>query len=286
MVVQIQRERAECMETIGALADSLMQQASNDYGNLVLLFEGNIQQQQPKILLSPPKLVRTRPRSLLGSCNMTGSKPKRYTSNTFLANKTPSPPKPPSSKTSTTSKPPTSPAPKWPKPAPGCATEKQPPPPIHQTPFFVYLSIQSPTKTPTLMQQANLFTLHNSTLKVTYSAGSLTGKPQFSYKKGATTLNFSGSQIRLKQTEIGTLVSVTLKTVPDLRTVVFSLLLPLVHVPDNDPTVQVNIKAIETTNKTSIAGPKLVNGQVQTYKVYTLKGTAQSVVFRGMRHEG
>lgn len=129
------------------------------------------------------------------------------------------------------------------------------------------------------MSQANLFSLHNTSLKISYSASSLDGKPQLSYKKGATTLNFRGSQIRAKQTEIGTLLSVTLKSVPDLRTVVFTIILPQVNVPDNDPTVQVNIKALETTSKTSIGGPNLVKGQVQTYKVYTLKGTAQSVLF-------
>lgn len=129
------------------------------------------------------------------------------------------------------------------------------------------------------MQQANLFTLHSATLKISYSASSIDGKPLLSYQKGATTLNFRGSQIRHKPTEIGTLVSVTIKSIPDLRTTVFSLLLPLVNVPDNDPSVQVNVKAIETVNKSSIVGPKLVKGQVQTYKVFSLKGTAQSVFF-------
>lgn len=129
------------------------------------------------------------------------------------------------------------------------------------------------------MQQANLFTLHNATLKISYSASSLDGKPQLSYTKGGTTLNFRGNQVRHKPTEIGTLISVTLKAIPDSRTVVFSLLLPLVNVPDDRPSIAVSIKAIETTNRTSIAGPKLVKGQVQTYKVYSLKGTAQSVLF-------
>lgn len=129
------------------------------------------------------------------------------------------------------------------------------------------------------MSQANLFSLHNTSLKISYSASSLDGKPQLSYKKGATTLHFRGSQIRVKQTEIGTLLTVTLKSVPDLRTITFSLLMPLVNVPDNDPTVSVNIKAIETTSKTTIAGPNGVKGQVQTYKLYSLKGTAQSVLF-------
>ncbi|MEO6038609.1 MAG: hypothetical protein ABIQ93_09350 [Saprospiraceae bacterium] len=130
------------------------------------------------------------------------------------------------------------------------------------------------------MQPANLFELHNTTLKVTYSSSSLDGKPQLSYQKGnAAPLNFRGNQLYQKQTDIGTLVTVTLKSVPDSRTIQFSLLLPQVNVPDDHPQAKVVVKAIETTNRTSIGGPNLVNGQVQTYKLYSLGGTAKSVLF-------
>ena len=129
------------------------------------------------------------------------------------------------------------------------------------------------------MEQANLFELHNATLKITYSSSSFDGKPQLNYRKGATSLNFRGSQVRHKPTEIGTLISVTLKSVPDSRTVVLSLLLPQVNCPAGSSGVQVNVKAIETTIRTSIGGPNLVKGQVQTYKVYSLKGTAKHVLF-------
>jgi len=129
------------------------------------------------------------------------------------------------------------------------------------------------------MQQTNLFDLHNATLKISYSSSSLNGQPQLSYQKGATTMNFHGNQLRQKSTEIGTLISVTLKNVPDLHSIVLSLLLPQVNIPTGQSQVQVSIKAIETTIRTSIAGPNLVKGQVQTYKTYTLKGTAQSVLF-------
>ena len=129
------------------------------------------------------------------------------------------------------------------------------------------------------MQQANLFELHNASLQVSYSASSLDGKPHLSYQKGGKTLNFRGSQLRQKQTEIGTLISVTLKAIPDSRTIVFSLLLPQVNVSTNQPPTQVSIKAFESTIRTSIGGPNLVKGQVQTCKVYSLRGTAQSVLF-------
>lgn len=129
------------------------------------------------------------------------------------------------------------------------------------------------------MQQANLFELASGSLKITFSASSLDGKPQLSYHKGATSLNFRGNQLRQTKTETGTLLSVTLNTVPDLRTVVLSLLLPQVNVEDRSPSTAVSVKAIETTIRSSIGGPNLVKGQVQTYKSYSLKGVAKSVVF-------
>jgi hypothetical protein len=128
--------------------------------------------------------------------------------------------------------------------------------------------------------QANLFDLHNLTVKISYSASGIDGKPSLSYKKGGTTLNFRGSQLRQKQTEIGTLVTVTLKQVPDLKTVVLTLIVPQVNIPDNDNDgVSVAVKAIETTIRTTIAGPNGVRGQVQTYKSLSLRGKAQSVLF-------
>ena len=47
-------------------------------------------------------------------------------------------------------------------------------------------------------------------------------------KKGGQTLNFSGSQIRVLNTEIGDLVAVTLAIVPDLSSTVLSVLLPAI----------------------------------------------------------
>ncbi len=129
------------------------------------------------------------------------------------------------------------------------------------------------------MEQANLFELHTFTLKITYSSSSLDGKPQLSYEKGATSLHFRGNQLRQVKTEIGTLITVTLKTVPDARIVTLSLLLPQVNVSTADLETRVAVKAIETTTRTSIGGPNLVEGQLQTYKVYSLRGKAKSVFF-------
>lgn len=127
--------------------------------------------------------------------------------------------------------------------------------------------------------QANNFQLQNASLKITYTASSIDGKPTLQHQKGGKTLNFRGDQIKIEETEIGQLISVTLEYNPDLSTIVFSLLLPTVNVQKNAPRSVISVKALETTIKTSIAGPALVKGPVQLYKMVSLKGTASAVVF-------
>ena len=129
------------------------------------------------------------------------------------------------------------------------------------------------------MEQANLFELKNAQLKITFSASGLDGKPSLGYHKGATEMQFRGKQLRMRETEIGTLVSVTLKEVPDAYSSVFSLLIPQVNIPSGEGGVHVLVKGFETRVRSSIGGPNLVNGQVQTYKSVSLSGVAKSVVF-------
>lgn len=129
------------------------------------------------------------------------------------------------------------------------------------------------------MQQANHFQMHNLALKVTYFASGIDGKPHFSYEKGRTERSFKGDDILREETAIGTLLSVRLKGTADSKSVYFSVLLPHVNVPEGIREVQVNLRAFETTVRTSIGGPSLVKGQVQTYKGYLLRGKASAVLF-------
>jgi hypothetical protein len=128
------------------------------------------------------------------------------------------------------------------------------------------------------MTEPNLYELQGDKTKVTYSTSSITGKPLFTIWLGRKTLNFSGNEIKVDGTPIGTLVTVTIETVPDLKTVTFSLLLPAVNLPESN---KVSIKAlgILTTAKTSIGGPKPVKGALQAYKTVVMSGTAKAVDF-------
>ena len=60
-------------------------------------------------------------------------------------------------------------------------------------------------------QTPNLYQLSGKHLNITYSTTGIDGKPHFSYQDLQQTLSFTGDQIRGVVTEIGTLVSVTIR---------------------------------------------------------------------------
>jgi len=126
-------------------------------------------------------------------------------------------------------------------------------------------------------QQANLFELSGDDIQVTYSASSFTGRPLFSYRDGSLNRQFSGEDIRSVKAEIGELLTVTLEQIPDLRTVTFTLILPVVTVLPASVGTHIQVPGIITTTQTTIAGPLL--GPEKTYAQVTLKGTAQVVAF-------
>ena len=126
-------------------------------------------------------------------------------------------------------------------------------------------------------QQANLFELSGHDIQVTYAASSFEGSPLFSYRDGSINRQFSGGEIHSVQTEIGELLTVTLEQIQDLRTVTFTLILPVVNVMPRSAGLHIQLPGITTTTHTTIAGPVL--GPAKTYSQVNLKGTAQIVVF-------
>lgn len=126
-------------------------------------------------------------------------------------------------------------------------------------------------------QLANLFELTSGSDHVTYSSSSIAGVPLLSYRTRRASYDFRGDQIRHTSTELGTLVSVTLQTIPDLKTVVFSLLLPNVRVLMGSGGTHVEVPGVVTTVHTTIAGPPM--GPEQTYDASSFRGTAQAVIF-------
>ena len=125
------------------------------------------------------------------------------------------------------------------------------------------------------LEQANLFELASRSIQVTFSSTSITGRPLLSYRDHHLQLNFEGEEIDIRDTQIGQLITVTLETIPDLRTVTFTLILPLVNVMRQSGGIRVSVPGIRTITHTPLVpGP----GAEKNYAIVNLEGTAQFVV--------
>lgn len=124
--------------------------------------------------------------------------------------------------------------------------------------------------------RANLFELSSNSIHVTFSGTSILGGPILSYRDDQFSRSFRGEEIRLQDTELGQLITVTLEAIPDLRTVTFSLVLPIVTVMPQSAGIRIKVPGLTITNPTTIAGPP--PGPQKLYSVVNLRGTAQFIV--------
>ena len=123
----------------------------------------------------------------------------------------------------------------------------------------------------------NLFQLSGSHLHVTYTTTSIDGKPTLSYQDAHEGKSFRGDEIRTVKCDLGTLVSVTLRITPDAGSTSFSVFIPHMQI-NAGTTAAVHTECVTTMHRFSIA-PQLLRGQLDTYRVVALQGTAQSVDF-------
>jgi hypothetical protein len=131
----------------------------------------------------------------------------------------------------------------------------------------------------TLSVAPNLFSLSGGGLHISYSTSSFGGKAQFTYRDELRTVSFQGDEIRVvPDTDIGTIVSVTIVLTPDAGSTTFSLLLPRVNLPGPGTNVSISAEGITTHHAFSIA-PALDHGQRDFYRVKALHGTASNVNF-------
>lgn len=108
--------------------------------------------------------------------------------------------------------------------------------------------------------QADLIepTLLNSVEKsihVTYTSTGISGQPTFSYRDDWLSRSFSGEEIRVADTELSQLITVTLEAIPDFKVVTFTLVLPVVTVPQTNTPIGITVPGITVINPTTIGGP-------------------------------
>lgn len=135
-----------------------------------------------------------------------------------------------------------------------------------------------PTKAPPAAKtagsrvQANFYELRSGRTRLTYTESNIAGQPVLTYKD----LSFMGDEIQQDPQAIGLLVTVVLKAVPDAYSDLLTVLIPRVNLTNG--AAKVATEVIFTRVRTSIGGPNLVNGQVQTYTTKTFTGTASFIV--------
>lgn len=125
--------------------------------------------------------------------------------------------------------------------------------------------------------EANTFELRGGSVLVTFSTSSFTGDPRLTYQDRRTRMSFAGDQIRMQPSEIGTLVTVTLEAIPDLRTMTFSLIVPAVRLENPAMGTIVRLPGVQATSFTTIAGPG--PGQETVYQTLDLSGRARFLDF-------
>jgi hypothetical protein len=129
--------------------------------------------------------------------------------------------------------------------------------------------------------EPNQFSLSDRHLKINYSTSGIQGRPTLSFNDGNETLDFQGDEIRVLNTEIGKLVSVTIALTVDSGSTEFSFLIPQIEVAGQGTQQAFETVGIKTVHKVSL-GPQ-PPGVREKYEVHYLKGTAESVQFLAAR---
>lgn len=125
----------------------------------------------------------------------------------------------------------------------------------------------------------NLYELGNTTVQITYTPAGLAGLPRLTYKDKKQNLVFQGAEIRSTPSDLGVQITVGIETVFDFKDVLLTVLIPRVRLSEGASEEAIQSVAIETTLRSSIGGPGLLRGQIQTYRALNLKGMARLVDF-------
>jgi hypothetical protein len=114
-------------------------------------------------------------------------------------------------------------------------------------------------------------------MQLTYSTTNIDGQPQLDYQDQQRNITYTGDEISSLESEIGMMITVFLDANPDSWTLTLTLLLPQINLKEGTDESSFSTLAVLTTHHTSIGGPPLVRGPLQTYAVVALEGTARLV---------
>jgi hypothetical protein len=118
---------------------------------------------------------------------------------------------------------------------------------------------------------ANHFTVKGRGIEGTIDTAGLAGEPVVDLRVDGTTVENADLEI----SDLGIEVDGFVEAVPDLKTVLVRVTVPQCNVEDS--TTEFSGFAVVVTARTSIDGPALVGGPLQSYDVRAVTGTASAV---------
>lgn len=123
----------------------------------------------------------------------------------------------------------------------------------------------------------NLYHCSGQHIHLTYTPAGLDGQPHLTYQDTHQSRLFRGDEIRIVDSDLGKLVSITLRTTVDMGSTSFSLFIPRMQIFEGT-TAAMQTHGVTTLHRFSIV-PQLNLGQLDTYTPTPLHGTAQFVLF-------
>jgi hypothetical protein len=124
--------------------------------------------------------------------------------------------------------------------------------------------------------QPNEYVLKGGNIAVSYVTNGFQNQPTLAYNDGQQTKSFRGSEIRILQTEIGSLVSVTTFLTIDTGSTTFSVLIPVIELADKSQIQNFKTAGILTNHKGPDSFPS--TGVRETYEIIHMHGTAREVI--------
>jgi len=121
----------------------------------------------------------------------------------------------------------------------------------------------------------NVFELKSGTLSVTYTRRAADGLPHVDFADGSGEQHFVGAEVRSTPSELGDLVSVTIRRTIDSGSTALTLVVPLVNLESPAESLAVNVMSVTTVHRFSPV-PRFNRGQMQTGMPAMLNGTAHN----------
>jgi hypothetical protein len=124
----------------------------------------------------------------------------------------------------------------------------------------------------TAVNYPNLYQLSGEGLQISYLMIAIDGKAHLIYQDPNQMLHFSGEEIHRVETDLGAVVSVTIRRTVDMGSTTFTVLLPRVSLV-GEQSIPIRTDGITTLHKFSVA-PTLNHGQLEFYTITRLEGSA------------